>query len=499
MKNVSRFLVFCAGLLALWNSFLQEAQAVPSYTRRYGVECARCHSVWGGLTGAGNTFKLSGYRAINGVPLKPESEDIELAHGTLTIPTTLPLSFITGVGYDWRSEKREPAGAPSRDATGSTLALEDASIFLTSPIGNHLAAFVEFPMYESRAWEFTPTGEADVHAKVPSHIQFPTEQPGFEVAKFFWNNLAGDALPRDSFNLLFGITHLPLAYSPGKVRIPVNQDLIYERRALDLISPNKVSDMLGTDVNDRLFRLSEPQGLLEGFGMYALKGEVTDVSKKETPWLEYHLGISNGNNAKASAKADKDFYGRVTLRWYMQSVGFFAYHSNDTYDDDLRATASRSGNPGLGIMSGLNHSNSRNTFGPNFTANLGLWGIPVSLDNDVHFNRESDPTGFGQSFAWRGGFHQLNWFQSKETIAYARYDWISGDRYNDTAVSANGTTGLTLAEPREWDIVAGAQHLLNPNMKLIGEFRHHKFSDSATAPSSTLTDNGFTVRFMVGF
>jgi hypothetical protein len=170
MKNVSRFLVFCAGLLALWNSFLQEAQAVPSYTRRYGVECARCHSVWGGLTGAGNTFKLSGYRAINGVPLKPESEDIELAHGTLTIPTTLPLSFITGVGYDWRSEKREPAGAPSRDATGSTLALEDASIFLTSPIGNHLAAFVEFPMYESRAWEFTPTGEADVHAKVPSNL-----------------------------------------------------------------------------------------------------------------------------------------------------------------------------------------------------------------------------------------------------------------------------------------------------------------------------------------
>lgn len=497
MKSFARSLLYAAGLLALWTSFLPDAQAVPSYTRRYGVECSRCHTVWGGLTGAGNTFKLSGYRAINGVPMKPESEDIELAHGTLTIPSTLPLSFITGVGYDWRSESRTPAGAPSSTVTGSTMALEDASIFLTSPIGSHLSTFVEFPMYESRAWEFTPTGEADVRARVPSHIQFATEQPGFEVAKFFWNNLAGDALPRDSVNLLFGITHLPLAYSPGKVRIPVNQDLIYERRALDLISPNKVDDMLGSETSDRLFRLSEPQGILEVFGMVVPKGEVTDVSKKETPWVEYHFGISNGNNAKASTKADKDLYGRVTFRWYTQSVGFFAYHSNDTYDDDLRTTGSIGANP-LGIMSGLNRSNSRNTFGPNFTANLNAWGIPVWLDNDIHFNRESDPTGFGQSFSWKGGFHQLNWLQSKETIGYLRYDWISGNRYNDTGATLNGVTGITQAQPREWDVVAGAQHLLNPNMKLIGEFRHHKFTDSATSPASTLSDNGFTIRFMVG-
>jgi hypothetical protein len=251
--------------------------------------------------------------------------------------------------------------------------------------------------------------------------------------------------------------------------------------------------MLG-DAADRLFRLSEPQGIFEVFGMIIPKGEITDVSKKETPWIEYHAGISNGNNAKASAKADKDFYGRVTLRWYMQSIGFFAYHSNDTYDDDLRThSAIASG----WIMSGLQRSNSRNTFGPNFTLSLAPYGIPVSLDNDIHFNRESDPTGFGRSFSWRGGFDQLNWFQSKETIAYARYDWIRGDRYDDSTAVANGVSGITLAEPHEWDIVLGVQYLLNPNMKLIGEFRHHRFEDSA-APTATLTDNGFTLRFMIG-
>src|SRR3569832_2283587 len=191
-----------------------DAMAVPSYTRRYGVECASCHNVWGALTQAGNTFKLSGYRAINGVPLKPDTPDIEVARGAITMPTTLPLSFITGVGVDARTEKRTFAGALNAGSTGtlsqsgSSFSLEDASIFMTSPIGPHLSAFVEFPMYEARAWEFTPTGLSSVYAPnfvgAPSKLQFSTEQPGFEVAKFFWNNIAGANMPKDSVTLLFG-------------------------------------------------------------------------------------------------------------------------------------------------------------------------------------------------------------------------------------------------------------------------------------------------------
>lgn len=520
-KRVSARLVLRA--MIVFSAFFEllllvtpSAWAVPSFTRRYGVECSSCHSVWGALTPAGNTFKLSGYRAINGIDLKPESEDIEIAHGTLTMPSTLPLSFVTGVGIDSRKENRSfsdtgiNAGVTGATTSqkGTTLALEDASIFMTSPLGKHLSAFVEFPMFETRAWEFTPTGLSSVYAAnfvgASRNIKFATEKPGFEVAKFFWNNILGDSVPRDSVNLLFGITHLPLAYSPGKVRLPVNQDLIYERRALDLLSRTPTADLLGVDADDGLFRLSEPQGIFEVYGMFVPGGEVTDVKSKI--WGEYHVGISNGSNASSAGNQQKDLYGRITLRGKGQAVGFFAYHSADTYDDGLRSAAAINPlvvNPNdpkllpLGIMSGAQVANTHSTYGPNFTLSLAPFGVPVSLDNDILFRRDGSPTGFGVPFKWKGGFHQLNWQVSPKTMAYARYDWIHGDRFDDRGAFANGINGTTLVEPREKDYVLGVQSLIAPNLKLIGEFRNHKFEDLAGA--GKLTDNGITLRLMIGF
>jgi hypothetical protein len=490
--------VFSA-LFELLMLFSPSANAVPSYTRRYGVECSTCHSVWGALTAAGNTFKLSGYRAIFGVDLKPETEDSEIALGTLVIPSTLPLSFVTGVGYDGRTEKRTFTNGTTLSQTGSSIALEDASIFMTSPLGKNLSAFVEFPMYEARAWEFTPTGLSSVTASnftgASKNIQFATEKPAFEVAKFFWNNLLGDSAPRDSVNLLFGITHLPLAYSPGKVRLPVNQDLIYERRALDLISRTPVDTLFGGPGSaDGLFRLSEPQGIIELFGMF-VPGHTDMADAKSNMWGEYHVGISNGSNASGDNNTLKDIYGRFTLRGKGQSFGFFAYHSGDTYDDGMRTAGANPANGG--IMSGAQVANKHTTYGPNFTLSLAPFGIPVSLDNDILFRRESNPTGYGVPFNWKGGMHQLNWQYSKMTMAYLRYDWVLGDRFDDTGVTVGGVPGTTLVQPRENDYVLGVQSLVAPNLKMIGEYRDHKFEDSASAGS--LKDNGYTLRFMMGF
>ena len=512
--SIARTTVVLAVLTQLLLLFTPNAWAVPSYSRRYGVDCGNCHTMWGALNVKGATFKLSGYRAVNGKDIKPVSEDISIGQEG-AIPTTLPLSFVTGVGYDYRREKRAVDGPGGSDVTskGSSLELEDASIFLTSPLGPHLSAFVEFPMYEARAWEFTPTGnyEARYNTNPGSQIQFSTENPAFEVAKFFWNN-PFDNLPRDSFNFLGGISHPPLAYSPGKVRLSVNQYLIYERTALDLISPRKVDDVVGGDPNDFLFRLSEPQVFAEAYGMLTFAKPVTDVGQKETFWAEYHLGITNGSNAKSDNNTQKDLYGRWVMRWYNQSLGLFAYYSPNTYSDKLEDTASDGTNTvgGTGIMSGSHVSNKETRIGPDFTLSLAPYGIPLSLDNQLMWNRDSDPTGFGKEFKWHGGFHQLNWLYSKNSVAYLRYDWIKGDDFNDTNSTVNGVTGITRSSPEEYDVVLGWQHLYDQNIKLVAEYRYHRFDDSATgAPIPTLspnnvthahlTDNGFTVRAMFGF
>src|SRR6266536_5432688 len=261
-------------VITLLTVFAPDASAVPSYSRRYGMECQGCHTVWGALNGAGVTFRLSGYRAINGNDLTPISEDIEIAKG-VSIPTTLPLSFVTGVGYDQRNEKRTASDGTTNTARGSSLALEDASIVMTSPLGKYFSAFVEFPMYETKAWEFTPTGKFEANDTSRSHkIQFETEKPTFEVAKFWFNNIAGDSLPRDSLNVLAGITHLPNGYASGKVRLSVNQYLIYKLRSLAYITTNNRGNMIG-DSDDSLFKLGEPQIIAEINGMLTFGKPVT--------------------------------------------------------------------------------------------------------------------------------------------------------------------------------------------------------------------------------
>jgi len=500
---------------------MEDASAVPSFSRRYGEECTTCHgNMWGSLTPAGLTFKLSGYRAIFGKDLTPTTPDKPISKG-VTIPSELPLSFITGIGVESRSESRSGNSdgvTKGINSKGTSFALEDASIFMTSPLGKHLSAFVEFPMYETKAWEFTPTGNYEARFAQPGRqVKFGTESPTFEVAKFFWNNLLGDSGPRDAVNFSGGITHLPLAYPSGKVRLSVNQYLIYERTALSLISPRKLANgVVAGDENDFLFRLGEPQVQAEIFGMTTFGKPVTEVGNKETVWAEYHVGMSNGTNGKAANNPQKDIYGRAVLRYYGQSFGMFALHSPDSYSDDIRTAGAAGTNlaGGTGIMSGVQSENKGSRYGLDMTLSLMPFGVPWYLENQYMDNRESNPTGFGKEFKWRGGFHQLNWKVDKKSVAYVRYDYIKGDAFDDTGVTLNGVTGITRSTPKEKDWVIGYQHMIDQNIKLVGEYRSHQFDDTASgalnAVSATalgtntinqahLKDNGFTLRMMFGF
>jgi len=97
---------------------------------------------------------------------------------------------------------RSARGSGTITRTGWNVTVADASFFLTAPLGKHLSFFIEFPMFESKAWEFTPTGPGDARIAQHGDLQLPTETPVFEVAKFWWNNLLGTGAPRDSVNLL---------------------------------------------------------------------------------------------------------------------------------------------------------------------------------------------------------------------------------------------------------------------------------------------------------
>jgi hypothetical protein len=480
------------------------AWAVPTYARLYGVDCTSCHSMWGSLNVNGATFRLSGYRAMAGQELPQVEKPIEFAKGLLTIPGTFPASVITGFAVEYRSEERDappavraPPESGSITRVGFNWTVADASIFLSAPLGNHLSFFMEFPMFESKAWEFTPTGPGEARSTTRGDLVLPTEKPVFEVAKFWWNNLFGDALPRDSVNLLGGITHLPLAYPSGKVRLAVNQYLVYERRGLDYISPVIVNDLFtSTEASDRVFRLGEPQGLFEVNGMIVPGNKVEDVSKRQTLWLEYHVGGTNASNSASDGNVQKGIYGRFVGRWYNQSLGVFGFWTPNIVDAEMIAAAQgpQGAFGGAQVIKPGRYQSSRTTVGPDATLSLAPYKIPLSLENEVLYNRESNPTGYGQEFVWWGGFHQLNYFPVKTMVLYGRYDWIEGHNFDDT-----GAGGASKAHPREWDIIGGLQFMVLENLKLIGEYRHHEFDDRVSGGPSTLKDDGFTLRAMTGF
>jgi hypothetical protein len=494
------------GVVAAFASFVvlaPSAWAVPGYARLYGTDCTTCHSMWGSLNVNGATFRLSGYRAMAGQELPQVEKPIEFGQGMLTLPGTFPASLITGVAIEYRSEQRNAPPAvrqpPGESGTitrvGSNLTVADASIFLSAPLGKHLSFFIEFPMFESKAWEFTPTGPGEARIAQHGNFQLPTETPVFEVAKFWWNNLLGDSLPRDSVNLLGGITHLPLAYPSGKVRLAVNQYLVYERRGLDYISPTRVNDLFtDTTTADRLFRLGEPQGMLEVNGMIVPGKPVDAVAKRDTLWLEYHVGGTNASNSASDGNVQKGIYGRFVGRWYNQSLGAFAFWTPNLVDLPMIQSATATGPGGGRIINNTNFQSSRVSAGPDATLSLAPFKVPLSLENNVLYNRESNPTGYGKEFVWWGGFHQLNYFPRKTAVVYARYDWIEGNSFDDTTAG-----GESKGHPREWDIIGGLQFMVLENLKMIGEYRHHEFDDRVASGSSTLKDDGFTIRAMTGF
>lgn len=507
---------------ALFAMFSPPASAVPAFARRYGVACSTCHTAFPALNSTGLYFKLSGYRRLNGQDIKPTTQDIDLAMGALSMPSIPPAALTASAGFDSERIKRVAADGSRASQTGSSLDVNSATLFLATPLGKNLSTFFEFPLFETHApaGDF-PTGPSGVNATdVTSKrdISFEAEVPGFEIGKAMWNSLL-PILPLDSLNIKAGVDQLPFAFSPEANRASVRGYLIYRRRALDLLSPAQTDSVLSSsDEADRLNRLGEPQLQIALNGLVVPFGDVKDLGKPETFTVDYEVGVTNGSNISSDPNTEKDVFGHVAFGWYGQRLGFFGYWSPDIYDDNQRADAMLGvGGNDFPVMSGRQLANRMHAFGPDLLLSLEPWDIPVWLETQVLFNRESDPTGFKKPFSWWGGFSQLNgripvnmpylqWI-----TAYARYEWLDGDRFND--IPAGGVTGIV--RPHEIQVVGGLQWFILENMKIVTEYSRREFENHlpvATAATigvglppdvlphhQNLTDDFFTVRAVFGF
>lgn len=494
--------------LGIWSvlllAFSPPAWAIPSFARRYGVTCSTCHDAWPHLNSTGWSFKMSGYRRLNGRDLQPTTKDIELAMGALSIPSIPPLSLTASAGFDLREDHRGPSSGSTSTRTGNSLDMENATVFAGTPLGSHLSTFLEFPLFETKAVENdSPTGPGEANNTLgpDAHraIQFITESPTFEMGKLQWNSLLPVSIaPPDSVNLLAGVYQLPTAYSAEANRLSITPYLVYRRRAIDLLSPTPPDTLLAGNELDRLLRLGEPQIQFSANGVLVPFGALTDLAKIQALALTYDVGFGNGSNNNADPNTQKDVFGHVGMRWWGQTLGVFGYWSPDIYDDAQRTDGSIIGAPAgvTGVFSGRQLSNAFYSVGPDLTVDLRPFEVPVWLENQVLFNRESDPTGFKKSLDWLGGFSQLYLQLIKPVVVYARYDWLHGDRFDDTPVG--GITGVV--RPREWAALGGIQWYVYENFKLSTEYSRREYTNDASTPRRQRVDeNFFTIRASVGF
>jgi len=461
------------------------ALAIPAFARRYGMGCDACHVAWPVLNEFGEDFRMSGYRRYGGANLQPTTPDVELVKDVLSIPAVPPVAFRVDTGFDFQRIRRQAADGTTATRKGSSFDLNELELLAGTPLGKHVSFFLQYDLFETEIERPTGPGEAnDTGSR--RNITFETKGPRAPgMAKFIWNSLLPQHIaPVDSLNLVVGVNELPVAFSPEHRRLSASPYLVYERRGLDLLSGKPVDDLLPDDPRRRLFRLSEEQIGVEFNGVLRSGAPVTGLR------VEYHFGVTNGSNKDSDPNTEKDLFGRVALRWQGQTLGFFGYWSPDIYSDDLRTAGALANGGVLGVA----RHNTTFHVGPDLTLSLRPFGPQVWLDTQVLFNRESNPTGFDKGFRWWGGFSQLHWKPLASLIAYGRYDWLRGRRFDDTALG--GVTGPV--KPREWAAVVGVQWYTLLNLRLIAEYSHHVFRNPASRPSRQEVEGDFVTLRLAG-
>ncbi|MEJ2591587.1 MAG: hypothetical protein P8178_09350 [Candidatus Thiodiazotropha sp.] len=130
MHNVSTLkglLSLCVMLLAF--GIMTDAQAVPSFARQTGLNCAACHTAFPQLTTFGRNFKMQGYTLTTEDQVKSNGLDIDLG---------APLSMMIQTTWSKIKKTNDPAQDDSRFDLPSQL-----SIFYAGRISDKLGAFAQ--------------------------------------------------------------------------------------------------------------------------------------------------------------------------------------------------------------------------------------------------------------------------------------------------------------------------------------------------------------------
>lgn len=440
-----------------------EASAIPAFSRAYGYGCSVCHAAFPKLNQAGESFRLSGYRQLEGQELPPKVPPIKIGE-RLELPGIIPISISLTAGYNFTEIDNTLGDGSKNTNTAADFKRSESSFNLTefelmagASLGRYLSFFLDAPLAETEIRQFFDP-EVRRHG-TKSKLEGP-DIP--ELAFVGFHNI----LVPDLLNLKGGVIELPTAFSPMHRRLSFYPYLVYEATALDVIGRSGIDDFVSVpgasaeDLEKNQFRLSNSQIGVQLFGR-----ATPSLHKVSDLYVDYFVGVVNGNNINTDNNKTKDVFGRLAATYTIANttvtVGGFGYYSGNTLD-----------NLTTHPTTGASYKDRLWRAGPDISITLAK-PIYIDLYSQILFAEDSDATGFGRKASWWGGFAGLDVKPLEALVLYARYDWINGRRYDDTGVTINGVSGETgPVHPRLWDIVVGAQYFLYDNIRLMAEYRH---------------------------
>ncbi|MEJ2425877.1 MAG: hypothetical protein P8101_15740 [Candidatus Thiodiazotropha sp.] len=125
--TIKGLLSLCVVLLSF--TMMSTAQAVPSYARQTGMNCAACHSAFPQLNTFGRVFKMQGYTLTTADQVKSDGLDIDLG---------APLSMM--IQTTWSKIKK--TNDPTQDNTRFDLPSQ-LSIFYAGLISDKIGTFAQ--------------------------------------------------------------------------------------------------------------------------------------------------------------------------------------------------------------------------------------------------------------------------------------------------------------------------------------------------------------------
>lgn len=424
------------------------AQAIPAFSRIYGQGCGACHTAYPKLNRAGEEFRLSGYTRFEGGAAMPKVPPVTV--GKLSLPGIVPVSFIGTVGYDMHkvSERLRETNR-ERTLEPNSINLEEIEIMAAAPLNRHLSFILDFPLAET---EFENRNFTLMGPEAP------------EFAAISFNNLLFD----DLINVRIGAYELPLGFSPGHRRLSVAPYEIYQATAQNLLALEGAS-RTGIGAEGRIFNLSKSQLLAEIYGTaYSERLGVSDLL------VRYHFGTANDSNRNADNNPSKGLFGRLAIGYLGQTLGFSGVWSPNILD-----RSRPNGFPGK--------SNEVRRLGPDL--HLTFLEEALSLSIQYLWGRDDDPTGVGKTFDFEGGFVQVDYAWRTPIgalVPLARFDWVSGDKFDNTTLAGAKGVDPLRTEPRIWALTGGVQYLPWENVKITGEVTYKEREEQLSKTRSTV-------------